>query len=220
MKIRTDQELFDRIDGELSWRKADFFRLKKVILDNQAKDNLLYQTLLRSSIPIVYAHWEGFIKEAALSYLNFISIRKLPFRSLNSGSLSLYLIEEFLNQNNSTNFEKAISIIEFFEKKLDERSNLNSIPDPIKTRSNLNSDALKEIISILELDYECFRVFEVFIDARLLEARNKIAHGEYREIDWTFFDEAFKIVIKLMEEFRTQIQNAVVLKKYSRVVKP
>lgn len=217
MKIRTDQELFDKMDGELSWRRTDISRLRGMILTTEKSNSLLYKTLLRSSIPMIYAHWEGFIKEVALSYLNYISMRKFSYKLLNKGVLSLYVQNQFISTTNKTSFEKALAICDFFENRLDEKSNVKSIPDPIKTKSNLNSEVLKEIVQILDLNYEKFRGFEAFIDSRLLEARNKIAHGEYREIDWEFYDEAQKIVILLIEEFKDQIENNVVQKKHLKL---
>jgi len=214
MKIRTDSELFDKIDSELSWRRADLLRLRKTILDNKTKNDLLYKALLRSSIPMLYAHWEGFIKEASLSYLNYISIKKLTYKELNKGILAVYIQNEFINRGNMTAFEKGLAISNFFEQDLAERSNIKGIPDPIKTKSNLNSLVLKEIMSILDLDYEKFRGFEVFIDFKLVQARNKIAHGEFKNIYWQFYNEIYTIVIQLIEIFKDEIQNNVVLRQY------
>ncbi|HMH32779.1 MAG TPA: MAE_28990/MAE_18760 family HEPN-like nuclease [Puia sp.] len=216
MKIRTDHELFDKIDTELSWRRLDILRLRKVILETRSRDELSYKTLLRSAIPLIYAHWEGFIKESSLALFNFISMRKLRYRSLNKGFFSLYLQTQFLSDQGSNDFEKGAAIVEFFQNNLEDRSNIKSIPEPIKTRSNLNSLVLKEIFFVLDLDYEMFRGFEVFIDNRLLESRNKIAHGEYREVDWAFYDEIHTNIIQLLSNFRDQIQNMVVQKKYFR----
>ena len=214
MRIRTDQELFDKIDEELAWRRADISRLRKVILDNQKSNELIYKTLLRSSIPLIYAHWEGFIKEASLAYFNFITARRLKFSELTKGFLALYIQHEFILRDTLTDFEKAIEIQKFFSSSLQERSEIKKIPEPIKTKSNLNSVILKEIVSLLDLDYERFRGFEIFLDSKLLNIRNKIAHGEYRDVNWSDYDEVHKIVSQLLVEFKDQIQNNVVLKKY------
>ena len=214
MRIRSDQELFDKIDEELVWRRADISRLRKLILDNRGPNELIYKTLLRSSIPLIYAHWEGFIKEASLAYFNFIALRKFKFNELTQGFLSLYIQNEFINGNTLSDFEKAISINNFFTTELDNRSDIKKVPEPIKTRSNLNSTILKEIILILELDYEKFRGFENFLDSKLLNLRNKIAHGEYKDVSWADYDEVHKVVAQLMVEYKDQVQNNVVLKKY------
>jgi len=216
MKIRTEQQLFDNIDQEMSWRKTDLIRLRKAIIDIEKSNELLYKTLLRSSIPLLYAHWEGFIKQASIFYINYISLRKLPYNVLNKGVLAKFIQTEFLSKSSNNDFEKGIALINFFENQLNERSNLKGIPDPINTKANLSSSVLKEIIEFLDLSYLEFSPFAVFIDLRLLEARNKIAHGEYREVDRKFYDEAHEIVIRLITEYKDQIQNNVVLKKYYR----
>uniref|UniRef100_UPI0004A3AE3E MAE_28990/MAE_18760 family HEPN-like nuclease n=1 Tax=Vibrio parahaemolyticus TaxID=670 RepID=UPI0004A3AE3E len=69
-KIRTVEALVDKLDKELSWRRLEISAIKTGI--RKAKGNVC-KAYIRSAIPLVYAHWEGFIKESASLYLEFVS---------------------------------------------------------------------------------------------------------------------------------------------------
>lgn len=212
MKIRTKEDLQNKIEGEFSWRITDLIRLRSLIIKS---DGLTKKTVLRSAIPILYAHWEGFVKEASSYLINFISLRRLQYNELTKGLLAIHISENILS-NNETFFDKAVSIIDLFENKITERSNLKSIPKPINTKSNLNSEVLKEIITILELDYEKFRAYENLIDNQLLEARNKVAHGEYRDIEWEFYDQLHEKIVELIKLLQIEILNCVAMDNYKK----
>ena len=63
MKVRTTDELINALDNNLSWRKKEIIDYKFLIEKN--KNSLLSYPLIRGGIAIIYAHWEGFIKEAS-----------------------------------------------------------------------------------------------------------------------------------------------------------
>ena len=75
----------------------------------------------------------------------------------------------------------------------------------INTESNLNSKVLRNIIQSLGFEYSHYISKEHFIDKKLLSTRNEIAHGEYRQVEYSDFDEVFSIVLPLMDYFKTQI---------------
>lgn len=216
MKIRTESDLFNRVDEELSWRKLDLMRIKQLILKNE--NTPISKTILRAAVPMIYAHWEGFIKEIALSYLNFVSIRGLKYREHNKGVLALHIKWRFFPKSSQyTELERALQLYDFIDSEFDTRSNIKAIPEPIKTNSNLNFDVLKEILTILDIDHSKFEAHKAFIDSQLLDARNGIAHGEYREIDMALYTQLNDVVLNLLEEFKNEIENKVVQKAYKRV---
>lgn len=98
---------------------------------------------------------------------------------------------------------------------LDQISDFKFIKEPISTKSNLNSKVLKEIVLILGLKYDSFEGYEQAIDKKLLDLRNGIAHGENRSLDYSTYLEIYNLVIYLIEQFKTEIQNAVAIKSYT-----
>lgn len=66
--------LVDNLDNDLAWRIKELSIIKNKI--PQAKNNE-QEALIRAGVTILYAHWEGFVKNAAECYLNFVSLRRL-----------------------------------------------------------------------------------------------------------------------------------------------
>jgi RiboL-PSP-HEPN len=99
---------------------------------------------------------------------------------------------------------------EFFRSGLSQKSNL-PYKDGIRTQGNLSSDVLKEIIDSLGLDFSPFEAKSNLIDDILLRSRNTIAHGEYLQMTEERYEELSRDVLEMMENFRTQVQNAAIL---------
>lgn len=78
MKIRTESQLSDAIDNDLIWRKKELTQLK-FLLESVAGRGDRESTVLRGAVTLVYAHWEGFVKLAGLSYLEYVSGQRLRF---------------------------------------------------------------------------------------------------------------------------------------------
>ncbi|MCK5523482.1 MAG: hypothetical protein KAI83_10150 [Thiomargarita sp.] len=57
-KLRTISDIQNHLDNELRWRIQEIANLKKVI---PLVDSIQTRSLLRAGIPILYAHWEGFV---------------------------------------------------------------------------------------------------------------------------------------------------------------
>jgi hypothetical protein len=214
MKIRTSEDLVDVISEDFSWRKQELSLILHIIYSSKGKDTQL-RSLIRCGITVLYAHWEGFIKLVSTSYLEFISRQGLLYKDLAIPFIAIgtkSIIPSILDTNKATIYVKAVEFI------LNCKTDKCEIPwdKTINTRSNLNSSVLKEIITLLNLDYLPFQTKEILIDHRLLYYRNNIAHGKglYPNID--DFDDLYHQIIALMEEFRTQTENAAILKQYLR----
>lgn len=67
---------------------------------------------------------------------------------------------------------------------------------------------------LLDLNYTHYETRANFIDANLLGKRNEIAHGEFRNIDYSEFEEVFDFVIKYSEIYKNEIINSAIQKKY------
>lgn len=211
MKIRTHEQLSDKLAEELAWRKQELSILKSLI-DTKSFGTAKRNTLLRSGITILYAHWEGFVKVAANSYVEFVAMQKLPYNQLANNFIALAMKDQ-LDQAKET--EKATiynEVADFFMTKLSERSMIKY--EFRITTSNLSSSVFKEIIFMLGLDYSFYESKEVLIDEKLLNRRNVIAHGNYLDIDDKDYDELHKKVIEMMDTLRNQIDNAASTKQY------
>jgi hypothetical protein len=211
IKIRTVSQLNDQLSQEIAWRKKELIYIKTLIEKKNSKT--VQDTLLRGGITILYAHWEGFVKNAATSYVEFVSRQNLKYSELASNFIALAVkrkLNEAQDNSKSAIFNK---IIDFLMTGLDSTCSIQW-NDSIKTRSNLNSEVLKDIISILGLDYSLYETKEKIIDETLLRSRNEIAHGQYLLIEFDQYMELHREIISLMDLLKNQIENAALLKTY------
>ncbi|WP_295883817.1 MAE_28990/MAE_18760 family HEPN-like nuclease [uncultured Thiohalocapsa sp.] len=212
MKIRTESQLADAIDQDLIWRKKELTQLK-FLLDAAAGRGDRESTVLRGAVTLLYAHWEGFVKFAALAYLEYIAAQRLRFDELAPALLALAARSKLNAAANANRIRAHIEIVEFFRASLSQRCSL-PYKDGITTRANLSSEVLREIVETLGLSFAPFETKCNLIDETLLRSRNTIAHGEYLIITVGRFEELAREVLEMMENFRAQVQNAAALQQF------
>lgn len=213
MKLRTAEQLSDKLSNELAWRKKELSEIKSLI-ETKSFSSSKHKALIRSGICLLYAHWEGFVKLAANSYLEYVRMQKLCYKDLASNFLALAMKEK-LNEAKETNKPSLyIPVCDFFLDELNQRCELPK--DAISTASNLSSEILKEITRILGIDFSLYSTKSVLIDTKLLKTRNEIAHGEYSITDKEEYIELHTEVIHMLDLFRNQIENAAINKHYMR----
>lgn len=212
MKIKNLEELVDRIDDEIAWRKKELISIKNDVGSSENKDISEQSRLIRSGIAMLYAHWEGAIKSLAEYYLIYVSSLNLRYCELKNNFLAIDM-KESLNKYADT---KKASIHNKFLHDLYEKQNQPSkIPykNIIKTNSNLKMDILKEITETIGLDSSPYELKKMLIDQRLLGNRNQIAHGERLEklegiSNISDFLELHEAVYELIELFANNIKTA------------
>lgn len=204
----TYDGLSKKLYEEFSWRRKELTLLKSKI---PLEKNSLQNAMLRSSLPLLYAHWEGFVKLTMSYYLEFVSNKHLKHNELKSTFIALSLQNKLGDLNNS-NIENRTKIIEFLFNDIDRQSNIPK-KNIINTKSNLKFDVLKEILFILDLsDSHIDSKKELIND--LVTQRNHIAHGEQQLIDYETYENFFNDIIALMDYLKTSIENNAVQEKY------
>ena len=98
MKVRSLQELQDKLDAEISWRKKELVDYKFVIEKN--KKSTAVTPLIRGGISLCYAHWEGFVKMSSLLYTSYISTLKVPLKDIKINFVALNFKKKFNKINN------------------------------------------------------------------------------------------------------------------------
>lgn len=83
MSIRTAEQLSDRLATDLAWRKKELSEMKSLIEAKNVSDQR-HKVLVRGGVCILYSHWEGFVKLAANSYLEYVNSKKLTYQELSS----------------------------------------------------------------------------------------------------------------------------------------
>ncbi|BAZ08097.1 MAE_28990/MAE_18760 family HEPN-like nuclease [Calothrix sp. NIES-3974] len=213
-KIRTLEDLNQRLTDDFVWRKKEISDLKALI-ETRSFTTSKHNALLRSGVALLYAHWEGYIRTAATSYLEFVARQKLTYGELAINFVAIAMKAK-LNEANDTN--KATVFTAVTNLILTQVHQTSSIPyeDIISTASNLSSAILREITCLLGLDYSFYQTKEVIINEQLLKRRNAIAHGEYLSLDRDEYQQLHDEILAMMENFRTQVENSACQKLYIR----
>lgn len=212
MKPRTVENLTDSLAEDLVWRRKELSAIRQMLLSST--HNLdRQQALLRGGLTLLYAHWEGFVRFAGRTYLEFVRLQRLRYEELSANFLAIAARARLRSGSEQRRIGPHVELARFFLTGLAERAVL-PLKDAISTRSNLSSDVLLEIVEVLGLDPTPYSTKAVLIDTRLLATRNTVAHGQYLIIDLAAFEEVYREVIAMMDELRTQIENGAVIGRF------
>ncbi|MEV5833913.1 MAE_28990/MAE_18760 family HEPN-like nuclease [Nocardia sp. NPDC052112] len=202
MSVRTVGELQDCVDDALAWRRIELSALKGLIEQHDSRNSIspTARGLRRAGIAMLYAHWEGFAKEALQGYVDFVSRRRLKFAELNDGLLYTALMSMF-HRVKSGDAIAAESMIGMVRSAGQQRAQFpkNQLVD---TQSNLRSAVLAKILANSGLRSDIFDLKVNLIDRRLCDARNSVAHGRGLFPDVGEFSILHDEVIGMMEILR------------------
>jgi MAE_28990/MAE_18760-like HEPN len=213
MNVRTVEELTDTLAKDLKSRKREITALKFAI---DASRDHAKGGLLRAGFAMLYAHFEGFVRLAGTAYLGFVANRGLQYRQLNTNFVAVSLKSKLQDMRE---VGKATVITQIIQQLLDAPHDTASFGwgGEVDCRSNLNSEVLGEIACLLGISFSAYELKRQFLDQSLLPKRNDIAHGRLIKVDEGDFMEAHRAVLELIEQFRTDIENAAVTKAYQRL---
>jgi hypothetical protein len=212
MNVRSLDQLSQSISDCLSWRKHELKNIESYFAD--VKQPLL--PLVKGSLLLTYAHWEGGVKEVALRYLRHVEQQKRLRKDLTSNFLALESVSAIRHAASSNQLLPYLQAVEHVRYNLEHRYRLPNI-ELIDTQSNLSSNVLRNILHCVGLTaaWQHFESKQRVIDVALLKTRNAIAHTgqteNREEIDLPF---VVKSVLELLKIFQDEIENAAVQKLY------
>ena len=210
--IRNLNLLQDFLDRESGWRVKEIADMKMAVA---RIESISKKTVIRAGTPLLYAHWEGFVKNSAKGYLEYVNYQGHKYEELASCFVVIGLKKKIGLVAQSKQAKVNINAVEFIRSEMAEKSNL-SLESAIRTESNLSSTVFENICHSIGLSTRWYEPKYNLIDKSLLERRNKIAHGEYLDLDTTQFRDLADEVVSLLRGFKTDIQNAATLKSYKR----
>lgn len=215
MKIKNVNQLLDKINDDRIWRIREIDALTKQC-ELKSISPHAREALKKAFLTMLYAHWEGFVKSSADKYLEFVAMQGLKLGSIKNSFLSIYLKKKFPSSFDS---KKNSSFLVICDELFNNTDSVISIEhkNVISTNSNLNFDTLEEICRCLGLDIDKFTLKKNFINNVLVGRRNKIAHGNHERIEEDELAELKETVISMIDLFKTEVENAAILKLYVRV---
>jgi hypothetical protein len=169
--------------------------------------------LLRTGVCLVYAHWEGFSKNAAVAYLEFVQHQGHRVRDLADHLIAACLRGEIRQCGESKKPTLHTDLVTRLRSRLPENAQLSG-SSLVDTESNLNSKVLRELTSLVGVDYTPFETKAALLDEKLLKNRNGIAHGEWLEVDEADYELLHVEVFGMIVELGDRILNAASTKSY------
>jgi hypothetical protein len=210
-QLRTAEEFTSFVTSDLTWRIREISDIRSTAT---AAVGGLSRAILRASVPLMYAHWEGHVSVVSRAYLDFLAIRRLRYSSLKQ-AFRLNAFFATIRRMTQTRLSYMDQIL-FLRNVLDSGdSQLRAVDeDVLHTRSNLNSEVLQDLCCFLSLDVDHFADDFDFLDKILLNRRNNIAHGQFIEIDINMLRDMSDRVIEMMRKFNNLVDNEVNLQGY------
>lgn len=220
MKSRPDEKLIFELTTALSNRKKEITDFYMYIQGCQSSG--IAEILNKSFILLLYAHWEGFIKEYTIKYFSFIISQKLVLSKLTENFLLIYLkslLKTYKVDKNIFQEKKILDLVSKgskFKIKIDEYFEKYTVG----SENNLKFKNYKNICTILNYNLiDETNVFETNLE-KLVHNRNSIAHTGLKAKENTYSDildiEIMKnLIIGEMENFHSFIEKNVVNREYS-----
>lgn len=211
-KPYTEDDLSSILDADLTWRRKELSDMKSVI---KTADPMSKPVLLRAIIALSYAHWEGYVRTCANRYFEHLTLRKKPFvefeRQIYVNSVLCRL--DALHRGRVSLEERCKLVNDILDGGDGRFSYVN--PELVDTRSNLNTDVIRDICMICGIDSSHFETNRTFLDILLLKRRNAIAHGQQEYIQADEIDDLVAKLLALMSFFRNLLENKVYTKAYA-----
>jgi hypothetical protein len=204
---QTPAALANALDRNLARRRKD---LSGLVLDwrGLAKDTADEKRYRRLVVVMLYAHWEGFIKDAGIAYLKYVASLGLKSSDLNFSMRAIAARGHIIASGTA----KKSSV---HAKMLADLAQLESQPfvrfpkSCIDTESNLTSKVFREIVATLGLRFlAAYELLMHRIDANLVHQRNEVAHGQLTDPDFVETNALVDEVWKKLESFKRQVEDA------------
>lgn len=212
--IDQPEDILAQIAENLDLRRLEITNLRRIVLNHVGKP--LENTAVRMSLPMLYAHWEGYVKEACQLYLEYIETSVATAKQLHPALLG-YLWTPMLRPiSGGLNFEHRKAVAECAQTGVRKSVRFGDAEKAINTRSNLSFSVLDGIAKNLCLDVSSIASQRRRLDA-FVNMRNNIAHGfSPRALKYADFEEHAEVIVRLMEEFEQALGNSIQSRRFCR----
>ncbi|WP_100401975.1 MAE_28990/MAE_18760 family HEPN-like nuclease [Bacillus sp. FJAT-42315] len=216
------ERLQNKLDRNSSYRKREILNLTIQI---ESVEGEVQKSLLRASFILLYAHFEGFTKQAIRLFLQHINSEQVPVKELKYHLQTLYHTKKIIDVKQSKRKIKYNELttailsgnVEPF--KVEERDQ-----DIVSTESNLKFDVIEDLLFLIGVTTENFMMIsdrrtsidtkQEFINRRILDARNAIAHGENTIITLDEYNEVKNFIIDFIDTLKEYLVDISVNKLY------
>ena len=209
--MSPESHLSSRLEQDITWRIKE---LSEVVRACHDTNGLRQTALLRASVPVIYAHWEGYFVHSINAYLTYVSELGVYLSQLKDEFWALNVRKRY-NPNQvqgDAPFRDFLIGLRQEEDRLFERDSF----DRITGKSNLRSNVIVHACQCIGINNNHFKEYFNFIDKELLDKRNHIAHGASMRFELDSLAVYRDKVVDLMRLVQQEIEHAVVHKAHLR----
>jgi len=205
--IREAEDILAQITENLDRRRLEITKLRRVLLTHTGKP--LEGTVVNMSVPMLYAHWEGYVKEVCQLYLEHIEISVTTAKQLQPALLGYLWTPKLKPIMGGLSFDRRKVVAECALVDVNHPIRFADAEKAINTRSNLNFSALEAVANDLCLDISSLMPQKHHLDA-IVQMRNTIAHGANpRTLGPSDFEQHAAAMLGLMEDFERVVLNSI-----------
>jgi len=211
MRLRAVGQLELYLDRALAWRKKELTTLKFVV----AASPPAYQpVMLRAALGLLYAHWEGYVKDSATAYVRHAAEQALELRHLAPHFLTMALQGRIRQLRSAERLVTQMPFVELMRGGLTEESRI-PWSRIVKTRANLKAELFRDIVLGLGLDYKPFALKAKPVIDSLVDKRNSIVHGRGSPVAEAEYELLHNEIIKIVDGFTQQLEAAADARSYA-----
>jgi hypothetical protein len=215
MKIRSEAELLEYLDTNLKIRKRELTTYKFIVSETNREHEKA--VLMRAAIPLIYAHWEGFIKEASTAYLELVSNRKPLLKDLTTNFIAASIRDMLRSTAKTKRIKSYDELVRFVFENYNKHVSFDPGSLVEVENSNINSDVLQNIMNTVGLEFSGYWETKIqVIDQKLLKHRNEIAHGELVKVNEGLYNDLHTFVVDSLNMYKTLILNAATVSGYKK----
>ena len=171
------QTLIDELILDRNWRFSELEYVRKVPI---MYTNTLFLKHIdkhwRMCVPLIYAHWEGFVIASYKQVVGFLSMQKYRYSQLQPHIILLANKHRFNYLQGQPSKEQKKRFLEEYTQE--ERNGLEISTKVVSAKSNLNFKQFSSIMDDFGISITDIHLRNRTIIDKLVNLRNKIAHGE------------------------------------------
>lgn len=203
--------VFDSIQADIDWRLAELNIVNRILDSLDQKES---KVILKSTIPMIYAHWEGFVVSSIKTVFTHLNSLSLNNENYCHTYLTVAYEDSLKSLDDSCGFDKRkqhlITLHDKFSKEC-------KLPKKLDTKSNLNFDVLRGICQKTNLNIKSFDSYKAQLN-KLLSIRNSIVHGDNAHVfdSYEDIDQYIDLLENLMLDFKSEIEDLLQNEKYKK----
>lgn len=208
-----EERLIHELEAEREWRVKELREIKLLYkeIDSEGGRKEYSASYLKMVIPMIYAHWEGYVVQSYKIVFEFINRLELSPNEVTPKILTYANNQSYNYLKGKHSFSHKCEFTKKFLEILDRNI---KIQGKIETNSNLKFEVLERLLDLFDIDISNFLRYKSKLN-ELVNLRNSIAHGE-NSYNITFGDVEGGIgfITELIDELLVEEVNFVEEKRF------